>query len=348
MKNYIRPRANNDSLSIIAGNISSLHSDGIAFLNILELLMEIPLARGYKESIYSIQVDVENGESFEESLKKHKNLFPEFFISMVSIGEKSGRLNESLKEIKEYYSKISFIKKIIFNALAYPCILIITMISLGIFLALFIIPSFFEVYSSMGTEMPEKILILYRFVEMIKGNPFIASIYVISWGIIIPYLIIRYVLRKRIKIPFEKIPVIREFYEYISISLLSIIIRSGINISLGLHYCANSFSNGWLNSKFIKLNSEIINGNTLAEALENVEGYSKYTISIVKLGEASGSMDERLTVLSNSLEKKSLEKINKTLSYLQPALILIMAAVVLMFVITFVLPLFNSMMTGAR
>lgn len=348
MKKLTKRKFNNESLAIIASNISRLNSDGIPFLNILELLKEIPLSREYKESICKIQLDMQSGESFEDSLKKHKRLFPEFFISMVSIGEKSGRLNESLKEIKEYYSKISFVRKSIMNALSYPCVLIGTMITLSIFLVFFIIPSFFDVYKSMGIEIPQKIMIIYKSTEMLKEEPLIITIYIICWGIFIPYLIIKYMIRKNLKIPFEKIPAIREFYEYISISLLSIIVRSGINLSLGLNYCAESFSNSFINNKFINIDYEIIKGKTLSEALEKVGGYSEYSISIVKLGEASGSMEERLTLLSAHLEKKSLEKINKTLSYLQPVLILIMATVILIFITTFILPLFNSMMAGVR
>ncbi|NKF05319.1 type II secretion system F family protein [Clostridium gasigenes] len=351
MKNFIKRvmlRPNNDSLAIIAENIGSLYSEGIPFLTILELLREMPLANGYKDSIYKIQYDIENGESFENALKKHKELFPQFFISMVSIGEKSGRLNESLKGIKEYYTKISSIKKIVGNALAYPCVLLVTMISLGLFLALFIIPSFFDLYSSMGTEMPKSCLVIYEFVQKAKENPLIIIIYAISWGIVIPSLVIKYGIKKYVRIPFEKISIIRDFYEYISISLLSIIVKSGINLSLGLNYCANSFSKGILNHKFVNINSAIIDGKTLSEALQGIDGYSKYTISIVKLGEASGSMDERLELLSSYLEKKSLEKINKILAGLQPALILVMAAIVLIFIMIFVIPLFGAMMTGAE
>lgn len=341
-------RANDDSLAIIAGNIERLYSDGIPFLSILELLMELPLAKGYKDSIYKMQCDIENGEAFEDTLKKHKELFPEFFISMVSIGEKSGRLNEALKGIQEYYTKISSIKKVVFNALSYPFILMIAMLSLGMFLAFFIIPSFIDVYSSMGTEIPKSSLFIYEAVKSVKSNPLIASIYIINWGLIIPYLIIKYILKNNIRIPIEKFSIIKEFYEYISISLLSIIVRSGINISIGLDYCANSFSTGILNNKFKYINMQIIKGNTLSEALQDVNGYSKYTISIVKLGESSGSMDERLRVLSNYLEKKSLEKINKILTIIQPTLTLLMAAIVLIFIMIFVVPLFGAMMTGVK
>ena len=346
MKNFIKFRANDDSLAIIASNIESLYSDGIPFINILDLIMEIPLAPGYKESIYKIQCDIKSGKSFDDALKKHSILFPEFFISMVSIGEKSGRLNESLGGVAEYYRKISSIKKVIFNALAYPCVLLIAIISLGIFLALFIIPSFFNVYSSMGTEIPKSTLLIYEFVEKAKDRPLIILTYIFAWGFAIPYLIIKYYLKKYIRIPFNKISIVREFYEYISISLVSIIIKSGINLSLGLNYCANSFPNGILNRKFKSINSDILNGKTLSQSLNGIEGYSKYTISIVKLGEESGSMDERLKLLSTHLEKKVLEKIDKILTNLQPSLILVMAGIVLVFTMIFVVPLFKSMLVG--
>lgn len=344
----IRLRKNNESLAIIAGNIATLYSDGIPFLTILELLMEIPLAPGYKKSIYEIQCAIETGESFEDALKKHKELFPEFFTSMVSIGEKSGRLNESLKGVEEYYSKMSSIKKVVIDALSYPCVLVGAMTFLLLFLAIFIIPSFFDVYSTMSVDIPGSALFMYNLIGKIKENPMIALTYIISWGVIIPYIIIKYGIKDSIKIPFEKIAIIEEFYEYISISLVSIIVRSGINLSLGLNYCANSFSKGILNEKFTSINMAIISGKTLSESLMEVGSYSKYTISIVKLGEESGSMDERLKSLSIHLEKKSLEKINKILARLEPALILFMAGMVLIFILVFVAPLFEAMMTGAE
>lgn len=345
--NLIKPRYNNDSLAIIARNIGSLNSDGIAFLDILELLMEIPLARGYKESIYEIQCDIETGKSFEESLKKHEKLFPEFFISMVSIGESSGHLNEALKGIEEYYSKMSSIKNIVSNALSYPIVLIVAIIALFIFLALFIIPSFIGVYSSMGAEIPKSSLIIYNFVNKFKESPLITITYIISWTIIIPYIFIKYYLKKYVRIPFEKISIIGEGYEYISIALLSTIVKSGINLSLGLDYCAKSFKNINLNKKFERINEMIIDGKTLSEALQEIDGYSKYTIAIVKLGEESGSMDERLLLLSLQLEKKVFGKIDKLLIKIQPTLIIFMAGVVLIFIMIFILPLFGSMMTGA-
>ncbi|MGL5354641.1 MAG: type II secretion system F family protein [Clostridium sp.] len=351
MKRFIIPikrKPNNDSLALIAGNIASLNGDGIPFLNILELLKEMPMAFGYKESIYKIQVDIESGEAFEKSLKKHDDIFPEFFTSMISIGEKSGRLNESLKGVEDYYSKISSIRKTIINAVSYPVVLIGAMICLALFLALFIIPSFINVYSSTGATIPKSSLIIYNFVEKFKKEPLIMLVYITSWGIGIPWLLIKYLIKKHLRIPFERISIIREFYEHISISLLSIIVRSGINLSLGMDYCANSFQTGMLNKIFTKVNLDIINGKTLSEALEENVIYSKYTISILRLGEASGSMDVRLELLSKQLEKKSQEKINKLLAKLEPILILIMSGIVLLFILVFVAPLFGAMLKGAE
>lgn len=214
MKGFIKQmgrKPNNDSLAIIASNISSLNSDGIPFLNILELLKEMPLGSGYRESIYTIQFDIENGETFENSLKRHSDIFPEFFTSMISIGEKSGRLNESLNGIENYYSKMALIRKNILNAVSYPIVLIGAILCLALFLALFIIPSFINVYSSTGATVPKSCLIIYKFVEKFKNEPMTMLAYIICWGVGIPYILMKYVIKKRIKIHLRKFRLLESF-----------------------------------------------------------------------------------------------------------------------------------------
>ncbi|MGL5085499.1 MAG: type II secretion system F family protein, partial [Clostridium sp.] len=111
---------------------------------------------------------------------------------------------------------------------------------------------------------------------------------------------------------------------------------------------AKSFQKGILNEIFKKVNEDIISGKTLSESLENNEVYSKYTIAILRLGEASGSMDVRLELLSKQLEKKTQDKLNKLLAKLEPILILVMASIVLLFILVFVAPLFGAMLKGAE
>ena len=89
-------------------------------------------------------------------------------------------------------------------------------------------------------------------------------------------------------------------------------------------YASKSFKIKDLKERFYSLNLGILNGESISTTLGDTGNYSKYTISIVKLGEEGGSIDERLDSLSSYLEKKLISKINRGISLLQPASVIFM------------------------
>ncbi|MDI9216124.1 MULTISPECIES: type II secretion system F family protein [Clostridium] len=335
-----------NSLSLLSGNMAMLHKEGISLLIMIDLIMELPLRKSYRESMKNIKDFIVEGKSLNESFNEFNDLYPEFFVGMVSMGEKSGNLSEVLKGLEEYYDKISFIKSTIKNVLSYPILLFLSIITVFIFIAFVTIPSLYDFYLNLNIEIPSVCKFLYNIVNYIKTNPIYSLIYFLSWGILLPYIIYRFYLKEYIKVLFNKIKIIREFNEFVFISLLSIIIRSGVNLSNGLMYSATSFKNSNLKEKFILLNSSILKGETISESLKKQGNYSNYTISIIKLGEEGGAMDERLKSLSTHLEKKLLSDINRYMAILQPASILIMGAFVIIFLMIFIVPLFSSLLDG--
>ena len=152
-----------------------------------------------------------------------------------------------------------------------------------------------------------------------------------------------YYLKNKLRVLINKIPAYNDFIEYTFILLLSIIIRSGVNLSEGLIYASNSFKNKDLKERFSYLNSGILNGDSISITLGKTGNYSKYTLSIVKLGEEGGAIDERLNSLSLYLEKKLLSNINRGIALLQPASVIFMGGFVIIFLIIFILPLFSAM-----
>ena len=335
-----------NSLSLLSGNMAMLHKEGISLLIMMDLLTELPLRKTYKESIRNIKNFIAEGKSLNDSFNEFNDLYPEFFVGMVSMGEKSGNLSEVLKGLEEYYDKISFFKSTIKNVLAYPILLFISIITVFIFIAFVTIPSLYEFYINLNIEIPSVCKFLSDLVNYIKTNPIYSFIYFLSWGILLPYIIYKFYLKNYIKALLNKIAIIREFNEFIFISLLSIIIRSGVNLSNGLVYSATSFKNSALKERFLLLNSSILRGETICESLKKHGYYCNYTTSIIKLGEEGGSMDERMKTLSDHLEKKLLSDINRYMAILQPASILIMGACVIAFLMIFIVPLFSSLLDG--
>lgn len=334
---------NNKDIALISGNIAKLYEEGISFTTILALLKELPLTKEYKECIYDIEKIVQNGGTLEEAFKSHKELFPEFFSSIVGIGEKTGKITEVLTSLESYYSKRVSIRKVIVNACAYPILLIIGVFFLFIFMIIVLIPSFSDIYISMGKDIPKICEIMLGFNEIITKKPVIAIIYLLAWGALIPYLLINKVFKSKISNLLFKIPLYKGFNEYITVLLISIVIKSGINLSTGLEYCTRVNILNKSSDRIKEINREIVKGKTLTEAMRNSSMFSEYTLAHIKLGEETGTLDGKITLLEKELFETIVFKINRIVSNIQPAMIIAIGILILSFILTFITPLFNVM-----
>ena len=335
-------KENYNNLSLIAGNIAILYKEGISMIMITDLLKELPLNKAYKESIRGIKNYILNGESLETSFKAYSDLYPEFFIGMIAMGEKSGNLFKVLKGLEEYYNFIIFFKDTVTNALSYPFLVLISTVFLLIFLIIFVIPNLYDFYISLNIDVPFICELSYKFSVTIRENPIKLSIYVINIVLLLWFLYKNYLKSNFINL-LNRITLYREFNEFLFVSILGIIIKSGVNLSEGLVYAAKSFKKNDLKERFISLNNSILEGRGISESLIKKGYYSNYTISIIKLGEEGGSIDERLDSLTSYLEKKLINGISKKIAILQPTAILIIGGIVISFLMIFVVPLFSSM-----
>lgn len=335
-------KVNYNNLSLIAGNLAILYKEGISMIMIVDLLNELPLNRAYKESIKGIRKYILEGKSLEECFRAYDYLYPGFFIGMIAMGEKSGNLFKVLKGLEDYYNVNIFFRNTAKNALSYPILIVTTTIFLFIFILLFVTPNLYEFYITLDAEIPFVCKLSYNLSNYIKKNPLRVFIYIFDFILLLPYFLGKYYLKNICIRLLNKIPLYREVNEFLFVSILGIIIKSGVNLSEGLICAANSFEIRGLRDRFISLNNSILKGESISDSLINTGYYSNYTISIIKLGEEGGSMDERLDSLTSYLEKKLIDKINKKVAIIQPASILIIGGLVISFLMKFIVPLFSS------
>ena len=281
------------------------------------------------------------GKSLEDCFRVYDYLYPDFFIGMIAMGEKSGNLFKVLKGLEDYYNVNIFFRNTVKNALAYPALIVTSTISLLIFIVLFVIPSLYDFYISLDAEIPLICKLSYNLSNYIKENPVLVIVYIFDLMVFLWFLW-KYYLKDIIIRLFNKIPLYREFNEFLFVSILGIIIKSGVNLSEGLICAANSFKIRDLRDRFISLNDSILKGESISDSLVSKGYYSSYTISIIKLGEEGGSIDERLESLTSYLEKKLIDGINKKAAIIQPASILIVGGFVITFLMIFIVPLFSA------
>nr|WP_304286756.1 type II secretion system F family protein [Clostridium paraputrificum] len=268
-------------------------------------------------------------------------------MGVLKVGENSGQLGRTFNKLEMFYSKLGNIKKEVKNALIYPSFLIVTLILLGVFLAFVLIPSFYESYKNAGSEAPKVAEFLYNLKLSFNDNPILFIVSVLCYIPIVPLTIFQ--VSKYFKGRFKfirKVKIVKELEEFIFMLILSLILDSGVSLPIGFSYCSDSNDIKFLSDVLKGINEEILKGKELSECLSNLSFLSKYSISMIKLGENSGSLTVRVKKAEERLEKRTKESISKLLSLIQPTLIITMALGVVAFIWVFVLPMFDMIYGG--
>lgn len=337
-------KADDKHLSIIAGNIATLQDQGINMMGIFELLIQLPINKQYKSSLIDIRHDIKTGKSLEEAFLKHPKLYPDFFTSFISIGEKYGKLSEVLKSIEDHYKQKVFIRKTITDAATYPLFILATIVVLVFSLTFFVLPNMYQIFNNIKGELPVTIRFMMSLNNLVKERPIFIASTLISWlGFLPIYLSV--IFRQRIfTFIGTKLKVVKKINELTIISMIAIIYKSGVSLNIGLRIAIDSFTNIVVKEQLERIYCKILLGNSLKEAMEDTRFFSAYVISIVKLAEESGDMEGKFISLQRNLEETIIEKIKRTLSIIQPLMILIMSSVVGAFLCLFVLPIFTTML----
>ncbi|MBE6052016.1 MAG: hypothetical protein E7214_15565 [Clostridium sp.] len=332
-------------LALISENMGLLYEDGIELNTILDLLLELPLSKRYKSSIKEIKVDISRGLTLGDAFNKYKDLYPDFFIGVITLGESSGEITKCLKSLSDYYSNIYSLKRKISSSLVYPIFVLSSLVFFMMFSFFCIIPNLYEAFSNIndGGKMIKNIYSLNRWVI---SNPVLTIIFIISWGACFGLIIYFIKERKKTINILLNFGIVKRYYEYIFISIFSVIINSGNDLISSMDMCIKSSSIGIIKDEFEGINKEILKGNDISYGIKQSKIISKYTYSMIVLGEKGGSISEVVSKVEGRLRKDVMEKVNRYVGYITPISIGILAVFILLFLIIFIIPMLDMMYTG--
>lgn len=340
----IKSKTDYKSISLIIENLEKLYSDGIGIILAFELILELDLKKEYKKSLLDIKKNLEMGNSLGESFEKHKKLYPEFFINILKVGEETGKLSYVLKGLSKYYKNTYEYRNKIRKSLIYPSITLIFLILILIGSLYLIIPTFNEIIMEKEAlpTITKQILSLSIF---LSTNKFIGFIYISIILIVFPGVIIL-LKGERIKDIFlKKTKIYNMKNEYEILLILNLFIQSGINIPNGIEFFNKNREDDLKNS-LDTIKKEILLGKSLVSSLIKSNQISQYSIAMVKIGEESGNIESRLTVILNNLENEREEKIKTLMTFIQPTLMIILTGGVISFMTLFLFPIIDTIYGG--
>ncbi|MGL4534437.1 MAG: type II secretion system F family protein [Fusobacteriaceae bacterium] len=342
---YKFKKISNKELIELTYQLSIMLESGISIKKSLEIQKDLIQKKKTKDLVESILRGISQGKSFKDGIKENENIFKPIYINVVAMGEISGNLHSSLKELSLRLEKNEKMKKEIKKILIYPTLVFITTLFLILFLLVFILPKFVENFQQNLEKLPKLTRKMLLVSENIKNYFLEILIFIISLFFFIKK--IKFFKNQKIYLSYImlKLPLIKEIYSnYHILKILRaiyILLKSGISILKTLDLIIKEESNTLLKTEIIEIKNSLKIGSSLEEALKNSLFFDTLTLTLISIGEKSGNLLEMLKKNIDFLENKLNEKLRYFMTLLEPILIIILGIMLGGVLIGIYLPIFD-------
>ena len=336
-------------ISVFCKQLYTMLNAGMPLSNALDVLADQTENKVLRLTTKDVYSQVQTGAVLSQAMKKHKKIFPNLLITMVEAGEMTGNLDNVLAKMSEHYEKENKINSKIKGAMVYPAVLSVAAVSVVIFLLTFIMPTFTGMFTSSGVELPLPTRILMGISDALKNYWYI---FIAVIGTII-FAINRYGKTETGKRQFDslklRIPVVGSSVTKIATSrftrTLSTLMASGIPIVPAMEAAANVTNNQIVIDGMKKVVEDVKKGLSISYLLKTMHFFPPMVISMVGIGEESGSLEEMLSKTADYYDEELDASIQKMLALLEPLLIIFMGVIVGFIVISMMLPIFDLTQT---
>ncbi len=294
-----------------------------------------------------IQLDVNNGKFLADSLEYYNNVFGDFFINIIRVGESSGTLSQNLFYLGDELKKSKELNGKVRSAMIYPAIIFVATVGLTSFLAFGIFPKLLPIFSSLRVELPLTTRILIQTVNFLKDYVIYVAVLFISAGIGLRILIKRFA---PVQIFFDKMvlstPILSKVVIDVQMAnltrILGLLLKGGVNIVEAVHITANTFDHAVYKKALLSAEEEIRKGEQFAQYLsEHKELFPALVSGMVKIGENTGNLEDNLFYLAEYYTEEVDTTLHDLTSFLEPLMLLTMGLIIGFVALSIITPIYS-------
>jgi len=330
-------------LSLLTRQLATLLDSGLTVEQALNALIEeaaTPIAR---EVLTGVKTEVTAGLSFAGALGAYDRSFPDFYRALVHGGEESGALPTVLQHLADYLDARQALKQKTGLALLYPILVTVVAILIVTGLLVYVVPQVVEVFQQSRQRLPWLTRALIGLSDFLRSAwPYLVATLVGGWAAA------RFALRHDaarhrwhallLRLPGLG-PLVRGVNTSRFASTLAILVGGGVPLLAALASGARVMTNVVLRQAVERAIERVREGASLARALGETRAFPPLLVHLVGSGEASGKLEQMLGHAAR-LETQALERrLAVLLTLLEPVMILVMGAIVLLIVLAILLPI---------
>lgn len=300
-----------------------------------------------KAFLIEIKDTLAKGQPFYTAFAKYPKYFSPVFVNLIKSGEQSGTLDKVLDDLSDSLEKEQQLRSKIKSALVYPVILVCLAFIIVFLLVAFALPKLSEVFTSGGIKPPTFSLIVFAIGKFLGDNVIIITTFIIGSVIGgIAFFKNTGAGKKVWSRLVSKLPIIKQLIYRISIQrfafTLASLLKAGMPLIESIEATAEAVGNPELTAALMRVSREgLAKGLTIGEAFAREPFFPRVVVNLVAVSEKVGHIDDILEKLADFYEAEIDSSLKTVISFLEPALLLIIGLIVGAIALSIIVPIYQ-------
>jgi len=331
--------------AVFASKMAALVNAGVPIIRSIDLMASQQKMPLFKRALQSVSLEVSQGTSLAEALRRWPKVFDKLSIAMVEAGEAGGVLDESLRRLAKLLEDNAKLQNQIKSALGYPVAVLVIAVAVFLGMTIFLIPTFAEIFDGLGADLPWFTQIMVDLSNLLRST---FSLFLLLGFIAFGYLFRRFyataIGRRRVDALILKLPLFGELIQKTATAqfcrTFSSLTKAGVPILTSLDIAREVTNNSIISDAISNSREDVLQGIPLSVSLGQMNVFPDMSISMLSIGEETGEMDAMLSKVADFYEDE-VEAIVKALtSMLEPAMIVLVGGIVGSILLAMYMPMF--------
>lgn len=326
--------------------LSAYLKSGISLADSVKILINQTKNKNEKNTWHAVYYDITMGDKLSLALEKRKNAFPKLLVNMIKAAEMTGDLTDTLDDMVDYYTETENTRKQMISSMTYPAVVSLFAFCVVIFMFIYVVPSFADIYDNLGGEIPtftKIVMLISAFLQEYIWYIILVA-FIIIFTFAISYKRIRS-FKKVVQDVLMHIPVIGNVIIYSEITVFSKTLANLINhnvfITDTMDVLNKITENEIYKSLIAKTMKNISKGEPISKAFKDHWAFPNIGYQMLITGEKTGRLGPMMERVSNYYQEQQRNIINQIKSLVEPVLIVFLAAVVGCIILAVIIPMFG-------
>jgi type IV pilus assembly protein PilC len=335
----------NEEFLIFNQELVSLLKAGLPIVAGFDILLERQENQVFKRILTDIRGQLVSGVALSDAFLSHGDVFPRLYGTSLRAGERSGEVEKVLRRYLAYQKILGGVRRKVVGALVYPAVLVGLSFSLILVLLTYVIPKFVDFFSGFGGTLPLITRVVIGVAAFLRSNILLiaAVVFVGAWF-----------FRRWKRTPAGRrtldgwalrLPVVGTILHQFALSQftrsLGTLVGAGTPLVPALDISSGSIANQRVADAVTSVVPKVREGAELWKSLEETGQFTSLTVEMIKVGEATGALEDMLTNASDFYDEQIEGALQRLINLIEPVILIVMGGVIATILLSIYLPMFT-------